>query len=814
MEIILVPEMCVNDVKKRLLSEAEIIFNVDILTIPQYFEKYHHIEIDSEYELHFKIYEKLKTLPKNKFKPLINQYDFVEQVVRVHHHIMRYHLNVSNIEDKHVRELFEHLSNIDTTEYRIAKKVAEIASFDVTIYEGNYSYNYQKIIDKMVAKNARLYSTTKQAKTRLIPAKTIVDELQYVAEQLLNKDINATQILYTDDSYVPYIQNTLQRYQIPYYFKSNVNKDNIQKLWVKALQYYKKEVDVYTLFVAYNLLNLPSQTISELKQYYNFFATFDSIGHLENIAYHELLSDHFDSHHPHKVYDLGVSNEVLDNMKLLANNLKPIVAMINEKAEELLKKNLEEYVIEIYNLTALQATNAVPTQVKIKKCVEQSYKYLNDEYAIDCLIRWIDAIQTKSLSEQGVAIAKLGSTYYNKNYVYVVGCDNKRFNVNVAIDGIFNEAMNTMWKNLKDNPSKHERHTHQIACALKCFEENRTYLFSKLDIDGKEQFVSGELTMPMEDYYFNETSIINYERNYQISSTTSQKLFLKEGKFNTSVSKIELFNNSPLEYYLRYGLNIPPTKNFEMDGLVLGRLYHYLLEKYTTLYGKKYAVEALKVVKQDVDYFFDVYSKIYLATYHEKIKHEKHKIIKTLTNSLYRLSQIEEENTFIPIAYETTYKIELPGEYPIVISGRIDRIDQCDNLLKVIDYKSSDTKVDLKKLANGTQLQLPTYILAAIKLYENHSIYSANYISIKNKGDLVLDGYCFAKQLNITEKYINSRTKQPTFNELVTQTIQKYHDTVNAILAGKINHVVNGDYRYDSLEKQFGTHKKNEVDDE
>lgn len=816
MKIIIVPEMCVNDVKKILLSESEIIFNTDILTLPQYFEKYHHIEIDSEYELHFKVYEKLKTLShNNKFKPLINQYDFVKQVVRVHRYIMSHRLNMMNISDNHVRELFTHISSITTTEYHIAKIVEAIESFDVTIYEGNYSYYYQKIINKMLAKNAQLHSTIKQAKTKLVRAKTIVDELQYVAEQLLEKDLDSTQILYTDDSYVPYIENVLQRYQIPYYFKSSVNKNAIQKLWIKALQYYKNEIDIYTLFVEYNLLNLPTPTISALKKYYKFFATFDNIGHLENISYHELLTESFNVEQPHKVYHLGVSNKMLDSMKLLANNIKPIVEEINEKAQALLNKSLKDYVSEIYNLISSQAANAVQTQIKIKDCIEQVYQYLNDEYAIDCLIKWIEAIQTKSSSEQGVGIAKLGSTYYNKNHVYVVGCDNKRFNVNVAIDGIFNESMHPMWKNLVDNPATLERYKHQISNALKCFEDNRTYLFSKLDIDGKVQFVCGELLLPMEDYDVKTTQHY-YERDYQLTPETSRKLFLKDGKFKASVSKIELFNKSPLEYYLLYGLNTQTDKDFEMNGLVLGQLYHYLLEKYTTLYGKKYAVEALKVVKQDIDYFFDIYSKIYLETYNEKIKYTKHKIIKTLTNTFQRLAQIEAENEFIPTVYEKSYHIELSGEVPIVVSGRIDRIDKNDNLLKVIDYKSGNAKVDLKKLSNGTQLQLPTYILATTQLYENHRIYSANYIVLKNKGDLVLDGYCFDEQLGMKDHYIKSRKKQPTFNELLKLTTQQYYDAVNEILAGKITYSVDTNYKqYYSLEKQFGIPKiKNEVDDE
>ena len=55
------------------------------------------------------------------------------------------------------------------------------------------------------------------------------------------------------------------------------------------------------------------------------------------------------------------------------------------------------------------------------------------------------------------------------------------------------------------------------------------------------------------------------------------------------------------------------------------------------------------------------------------------------------------------------------------LRGRIDRIDLCEGeddqmLVKVIDYKSGTTKLDLVKLYYGLQLQLALYLNAAIEL--------------------------------------------------------------------------------------------------
>ena len=53
------------------------------------------------------------------------------------------------------------------------------------------------------------------------------------------------------------------------------------------------------------------------------------------------------------------------------------------------------------------------------------------------------------------------------------------------------------------------------------------------------------------------------------------------------------------------------------------------------------------------------------------------------------------------------------------LTGRIDRVDECvqdgRHYLKIIDYKTGETRLDLTRLYHGLQLQLPVYMQAVLE---------------------------------------------------------------------------------------------------
>jgi ATP-dependent helicase/nuclease subunit B len=73
-----------------------------------------------------------------------------------------------------------------------------------------------------------------------------------------------------------------------------------------------------------------------------------------------------------------------------------------------------------------------------------------------------------------------------------------------------------------------------------------------------------------------------------------------------------------------------------------------------------------------------------------------------------------------PVDRVPVQTFDLEHENQIQLRGRIDRLDTCVDenrvYVKVIDYKSGNTKFDLLKLYYGMQLQLIVYMNAAVEL--------------------------------------------------------------------------------------------------
>lgn len=95
---------------------------------------------------------------------------------------------------------------------------------------------------------------------------------------------------------------------------------------------------------------------------------------------------------------------------------------------------------------------------------------------------------------------------------------------------------------------------------------------------------------------------------------------------------------------------------------------------------------------------------------------------------------IASSGNFKPIYFELTFGYDknffLDFAPDILLSGKIDRIDEdLQHRLLIVDYKSGSTP-DIKDIEDGTNLQMPIYILAAEKLIKKPVVGGA-FVSIK-----------------------------------------------------------------------------------
>ena len=97
------------------------------------------------------------------------------------------------------------------------------------------------------------------------------------------------------------------------------------------------------------------------------------------------------------------------------------------------------------------------------------------------------------------------------------------------------------------------------------------------------------------------------------------------------------------------------------------------------------------------------------------------------------------------------------------VSGKVDRVDECGDLVRVIDYKTGSVDADPDKYYAGVKLQLPLYLLAAAgKKRPAGAYYFPANIDFKDKegGDFTLTGFMDAGEEVVKNSDITLQPKE------------------------------------------------------
>lgn len=105
------------------------------------------------------------------------------------------------------------------------------------------------------------------------------------------------------------------------------------------------------------------------------------------------------------------------------------------------------------------------------------------------------------------------------------------------------------------------------------------------------------------------------------------------------------------------------------------------------------------------------------------------RVKRILKRTVWALQQQIRQGEFEPGEFEVSFSMEdslsainidLSEHEKMRLRGRIDRVDLCETddkvYVKIIDYKTGNTSLDLVALYYGLQLQLAVYLDAAVEL--------------------------------------------------------------------------------------------------
>lgn len=185
---------------------------------------------------------------------------------------------------------------------------------------------------------------------------------------------------------------------------------------------------------------------------------------------------------------------------------------------------------------------------------------------------------------------------------------------------------------------------------------------------------------------------------------------------STKVSQLETYFACPLKHFFRYGLKLKKPETGDLEPVDVGSLLHAVAENYIKIMddtdpetaAKKLLAEAVEASgKSDTADPRTV----------EILSREAVGLCKAI------LGQIR-AGSFRPVATEQEFGFEgsklrgidlsVHGK-KIGLRGKIDRIDTCGKLARLIDYKTGSVKFRLGELKCGVKIQLLVYLAVLIR---------------------------------------------------------------------------------------------------
>lgn len=201
-----------------------------------------------------------------------------------------------------------------------------------------------------------------------------------------------------------------------------------------------------------------------------------------------------------------------------------------------------------------------------------------------------------------------------------------------------------------------------------------------------------------------------------------------------SVSQLETYLECPFRFFQEQILKVAEAvePSDELEPMLRGLLLHDAMRRFHERHrGKCFSEidepEALESVQEAVNAAFDAFLARNSSFLPGAVQIERGRMIATLTRYV-RIERDREEKPWRPVMFEAAFggAPEADGdaaskarpfvletsEGPLRFSGRIDRIDEAGDCVRVVDYKSSEPPAP-KEIKEGRSIQLGVYALAA-----------------------------------------------------------------------------------------------------
>ncbi|MDO5439055.1 MAG: PD-(D/E)XK nuclease family protein [Erysipelotrichaceae bacterium] len=384
----------------------------------------------------------------------------------------------------------------------------------------------------------------------------------------------------------------------------------------------------------------------------------------------------------------------------------------------------------------------------------------------------------------GIRVSSFADPCYGFKYLFVFSCSESLFPGFQPKEGLLNEYL-LKDTNYPDIALREKDHLQKLAYLER--SEKTFYLLPLSSYDGKAQSFSLNLEhIPLESGQPLKSSC-PLPNTHKLTAETAGKLFFdEEGVLNGSVSAFESYSSCPYAYFLNYGLGLREPRVYGFEPATIGTILHGFFEQLVKDRGKDYA----KISEEEIRERLQPYRKRFETLYPRKqqeISHLFDNMTENLKLELAFLAKMESETRFAPKEQEYRFKeMFTDNEYARVrLRGSIDRVDECGDYFRILDYKTSKHALKEGDIRAGVSLQLLTYLFlyAGISGKEGLSAYYCDLNLTRQREDR----YGYTKSKGFAEKEITQEEAfyhKQKLSGWALQDVEGVYDSYDSIPTG------------------------------
>ena len=347
--------------------------------------------------------------------------------------------------------------------------------------------------------------------------------------------------------------------------------------------------------------------------------------------------------------------------------------------------------------------------------------------------------QSHHIAGEQIIIARLEDIPpMNFDTIILMGLTKSTFPINRIYHGFFDELYARKIAGFPSLADRQELLDHQIKTL---FTSSRQLIYSshRINVDGANIDHSFELDQQLQaegltwqDWPYHQQS----GKSLHIQNLKPEiidRLVFKNGHLQGSVSSFETYFNSSYQFFIEYLLYVQKPRELTTDVAFVGTIAHEVLAKLLEDYGQDY----LSVEASVINGYLQIYESLFKQLYPTKQAYYSqvfNLIGLNLLDTSRRLAQITPlSSKFEPLESEHHFVNQqgFDQDNLIKLNGYIDRIDQSEQGLIILDYKSSNKTLSASSIYNGQQLQLILYGVIASRTF-GLPLLGVYYVSLQN----------------------------------------------------------------------------------